>query len=78
MMDCNELVELVTDYLEGRMAPEDVRRFDAHLAECEGCAAYLDQIRATVAVTGRLSSDELPAAAADVLLAEFREWKAAR
>ena len=78
MMDCNELVELVTDYLEGRMAPDDVRRFDAHIAECEGCAIYLDQIRAAAAVTGRLTSERLPSGAADALLVQFREWKAAR
>ena len=77
-MDCNELVELVTDYLEGRLPPADIERFDAHLAECEACVTYVEQIRATVSVVGMLTEDDLPDGAADALLAEFRDWKAAR
>jgi anti-sigma factor RsiW len=77
-MDCNELVELVTDYLEGRLADDDRERFDAHLDECEGCVTYVEQIRATIAVTGTLREHDLPPGAADVLLAEFRDWKRSR
>ena len=77
-MTCKELVELVTDYLEGRLSPAEVRRFDEHLELCEGCATYVDQIRATIAVTGRLGEEDLPQGAADALLAEFRDWKLAR
>ena len=60
-MDCNELVELVTDYLEMRLAPVDVQRFEAHLEECDACATYLEQIRQSVAVVGTLSEETLPA-----------------
>ena len=77
-MDCNELVELVTDYLEGRLPGADRARFEAHLAECEGCATYVEQIRATVAVAGTLGEDDLPPGAADALLAGFRDWKRSR
>ena len=77
-MDCNELVELVTDYLEGKLPPADVERFEAHLEECEACATYIEQVRQSVAVVGRLSEETLPRAAADVLLAEFRDWKRIR
>jgi anti-sigma factor RsiW len=77
-MTCKELVELVTDYLEGRLSPEDVRRFEEHLELCPGCATYVDQIRETVAVAGRLRDEDLPPGAADALLAEFRDWKLAR
>jgi anti-sigma factor RsiW len=49
-MSCRELVELVTDYLEGALSPEDVARFEAHVAGCPGCAAYLEQMRTTIAV----------------------------
>ena len=77
-MDCNELVELVTDYLEGRLTEADRERFDAHLAECEGCVNYVEQMRATVAVTGTLREDDLPPGAADVLLARFRDWRRSR
>ncbi len=77
-LDCIELVELVTDYLEGRLTPTDVARFDAHVAGCDGCSTYVEQIRATVAAVGTLTEGDLPVGAADALLAEFRDWKAAR
>ena len=77
-MDCNELVELVTDYLEGKLPPADVERFEAHLQECEACATYIEQIRQSVSVVGTLSEETLPQGAADALLAEFRDWKRAR
>ena len=77
-MDCNELVELVTDYLEGELPPADVERFEAHLEECEACATYIEQIRQSVAVVGTLSEETLPQGAADALLGEFRDWKRTR
>lgn len=77
-LSCQELVELVTDYLDGRLPATDLRRFDAHIGDCEHCAAYLEQIRATVVVAGTLSEETLPRGAADALLAEFRDWKLAR
>jgi anti-sigma factor RsiW len=77
-MSCNELVELVTDYLEMRLPPADLRRFEAHLEECDACATYVEQIRATVAVVGTLTEESLPAGAADALLAEFRDWQRAQ
>jgi anti-sigma factor RsiW len=77
-MDCNELVELVTDYLEMRLSPADLERFEAHLEECDGCATYVEQIRQSMAVVGTLSEETLPDGAAETLLAEFRDWKRAR
>ena len=77
-MACNELVELVTDYLEMRLPPGDLERFEAHLDECDACATYLEQIRQSVAVVGTLSEESLPDGAADALLAEFRDWNRAR
>jgi anti-sigma factor RsiW len=77
-MNCNELVELVTDYLEGRLPAADRERFEAHLAECDACVTYVDQIRASIALLGTLSEDALPPGAADALLAEFRDWKLSR
>jgi anti-sigma factor RsiW len=74
-MNCNELVELVTDYLEGRLPEEDRRRFDAHLEECDACVTYVEQIRDSVALLGTLREDTLPPGAADALLDEFRDWK---
>jgi anti-sigma factor RsiW len=77
-MTCKELVELVTDYLEGRLTAAEVQRFDEHLDLCEGCATYVDQIRATIAVAGSVREEDLPPGSADALLAEFRDWKLAR
>jgi anti-sigma factor RsiW len=73
-MPCRELVELLTDYLEDRLSPRDRERFEAHLADCEACRAYLEQFRQTVRVLGRLPEESLSADARDRLLAAFRGW----
>jgi anti-sigma factor RsiW len=74
-LTCKELVELVTDYLEGRLAPEGRERFERHLELCPGCATYLEQFRDTIALTGALREDDVPLRARDELLAQFRNWK---
>jgi predicted anti-sigma-YlaC factor YlaD len=74
---CQELVELVTDYLEGRLSRRDSKRFDAHIDGCEGCSAYLDQMWRTIRVTGRLTEEQIPEAAKAKLLDVFRDWKTA-
>jgi anti-sigma factor RsiW len=73
-MPCRELVELVTDYLEDRLAPLDRARFEAHLAECGACRRYLEQFRQTIRVLGRLPEESLSPEARDALLAAFRGW----
>ena len=55
---CRELVELVTDYLEGALTPGERARFEAHIAGCEGCTHYVAQIRATIAITGATRAHE--------------------
>jgi anti-sigma factor RsiW len=75
-LSCSELVELVSDYLEGALAPADRERFEAHVAGCGHCAAYLRQMRETVVLLGALPADPLSRAAEDDLRAAFREWKA--
>jgi anti-sigma factor RsiW len=77
-LTCQEFVELVTDYLEGRMSPAGRARFERHLALCGGCQAYLDQMRETLAALGRLPQEELSGEARDALLAAFRGWRSAR
>lgn len=77
-LTCRELVELVTEYLEGAMPPTDRARFEAHVRECEGCAAYLDQVRQTIRLVGRLSEESLLPSTCDELLVHFREWTRAR
>jgi anti-sigma factor RsiW len=77
-LTCREFVELVTDYLEERMAPAERDRFEAHLAICPGCQAYLDQMRETIAALGRLTEERLSPDARDALLAAFRGWHSGR
>ena len=68
--------ELVTEYLEGTLATEDRYRFDTHLLACEGCVAYLDQMRTAVELTGRLREDDVPRDVEERLLQAFRGWSA--
>ena len=58
-MTCKELVELVTDYLEGRLPPAQVEEFEQHLELCEGCVTYVDQIRATMDLVGSVGEDDM-------------------
>jgi anti-sigma factor RsiW len=74
-LTCQELVELVTDYFEGALGPADRARFDAHIAECDGCSAYLDQMRATLEGLGRLAPEDLEPEAEELFLGAFRTWK---
>ena len=76
-MTCRELVELITDYLEGVLPKSEHLRFEEHLAGCTGCRNYLDQMRWTIAILGRLTEDNLISVAHDELLELFRDWKAA-
>jgi predicted anti-sigma-YlaC factor YlaD len=71
---CQELVEIVSNYLEGALQEADRERFDAHLEICEGCRRYLDQMRTTIRVVGALTEDDLDPDARDQLLQLFREW----
>jgi anti-sigma factor RsiW len=72
---CRELVELVTDYLEGALSRSDRRRFERHIAGCDGCTTYLEQMRATIRAVGRLREDDIPFEARDALLTTFRTWR---
>jgi anti-sigma factor RsiW len=72
-ISCQELVELVTDYLEGRLSRADRKRIDSHLSGCDGCTAYLDQLRATIRLTGRLREEDIAPELRERLLDAFRE-----
>jgi anti-sigma factor RsiW len=72
---CDEIVELVTAYLEDALPVTDRARFERHLAECDGCAVYLDQMRLTIRLTGRLPRESLPPAAREAFLTLLRKWK---
>jgi anti-sigma factor RsiW len=73
-LSCQELVELVTDYLEGTLPSELHDRFERHIAHCSGCQAYLKQMRATIRATGTLTVDSLTPDAESTLLDAFRGW----
>jgi anti-sigma factor RsiW len=73
---CVELVEVVTEYLEGTLAPEARVRFEAHVAACDHCGAYLEQMRMTLDVVGHLEPDDLDPAMERALLDAFKDWKA--
>lgn len=74
-LSCQELVELITDYLEGALAPADTERFERHLDGCDGCTAYVEQMRATIAALGHLPPESLSSQAERKLLAAFRDWR---
>ncbi len=74
-MKCREVVELMTDYLEGALSAADAARFEDHIAGCDGCRAYLEQMRATRRLTGRLADEPVPDALREELVAAFRTWR---
>jgi anti-sigma factor RsiW len=74
-LTCRELVELVSEYLDGTLAPGERDRFEQHVILCDGCAFHLDQMRTTIAVTGSLTEDSVTPEAQESLLRVFRDWK---
>ncbi len=74
-MKCQEFVELVTDYMEGSLPAASRVDFEAHILECDGCEAYLDQMRQTMQAIGRLSERDLEREALARMLALFSDWR---
>jgi anti-sigma factor RsiW len=74
-LSCQELVELVTAYFDGGLSRRDRRRFEAHVAACEHCPKYVEQMRLVIEATGRLTEDDLDAATREDLLEAFRGWR---
>jgi anti-sigma factor RsiW len=72
---CQQVVELVTDYLEGRLGRSVRRRFEAHLAGCPHCTEYLAQMRATISLTGRLTPEDLTPQMREDLAEVYRRWQ---
>jgi anti-sigma factor RsiW len=77
-ISCQELVELVTDYLEGGMPVELRARFDRHIGSCTGCRSYVEQMRMTIRVTGELTPELLTPEVERALLTAFRGWDRSR
>jgi anti-sigma factor RsiW len=72
---CQQMVELVTDYLEGTLSRAQRRRFEAHLAHCKNCTEYLVQMRATITATGRLREEDLTPDMREEFVALYRRWR---
>jgi anti-sigma factor RsiW len=74
-MNCRQVVELMTAYLEGALSPRDRKRFEEHIAGCDGCTAYLAQMRTTMHVVGRLAFEPVPEPIQRELVDAFRSWR---
>lgn len=74
-MTCEELSEIVTDYLEGAMPAAERAAFDRHVAVCPECRRYLEQMRQVVTTLGKLPAEPIPANVEARLLEQFRDWK---
>jgi anti-sigma factor RsiW len=74
-LTCREVVELVTDYLDGTLSRRDRRRFEAHIAACDGCTTYLEQMRFTIEALGRVPESSISPVARTELVAAFRDWR---
>ena len=74
-MDCDEFVELVTDFLEGALSDADEARFIEHLTDCTGCETYLAQFRQTIDTLGELPAESISGEARDKLLTAFRDFR---
>jgi hypothetical protein len=73
---CQEVVELVTAYLDRSLPADETTLFEQHLNFGEGCVWYVEQMRGTIEATGRIAEDDIPAGARDRLLTAFRNWSA--
>ena len=74
-LTCQELVELVTNYLEGSLPSEQLTRFEEHISGCSACTAYLAQMHETILLVGKLTEETLDPHSKDELLTVFRDWK---
>jgi len=73
---CRDAVELVSDYLDGTLSRRQRRRLEKHLAQCDACSAYPDQMRATIAASGTVGPEDLPSEVVEGLVNLFRQYRA--
>jgi anti-sigma factor RsiW len=74
-LTCQELVELVTAYLENALSENERTRLEQHLATCDGCDRYVEQMRQTIQALGTLQERDITPDAQEKLLNVFREWR---
>ena len=78
MLSCQEITEIITDYLEGRMSFSDRMRFQMHVGMCKHCRAYLRQMKATIGSLGQLPDEPMPTDVRDEMRERFAAWNATR
>jgi len=74
-LTCQEVIELLSSYIEGGLTVDDRRRVDEHLALCDGCTTYLEQMRETIRLSGMVTEEQVPEDEKSALLAAFRDWR---
>lgn len=74
-MSCKELVELITEYLEGMLPEPERARFERHLAQCDGCQTYIEQMRQMIGALGKIEERSIPPEVLEKFLLVFRNWK---
>lgn len=72
---CQEAVELATDYLDGTLSPSDQLRFEEHLEKCSACREFVEQVRTTIALYGRLIPERLDPQLEEAFLGLYRRWQ---
>jgi anti-sigma factor RsiW len=72
---CQEVVELVTEYLDDSMSADEASLFEQHLNFCDGCVWYVDQLRTTITAAARIREEDLAPEARERLLSAFRDWR---
>lgn len=72
---CHEVIDLLSNYIEDALSPDERRRVDEHLALCDGCETYLEQIRETIRLSGMVTEEQVPEEEKMALLAAFRDWR---
>jgi anti-sigma factor RsiW len=74
-MTCREVVELMTDYLDGTLSAADRGRFEGHMTGCDGCRAYLAQLRTARRLMGKVAEEPVPEPLKAELMNAFRNWR---
>jgi anti-sigma factor RsiW len=74
-LSCQDVVELITEYLEGSLPPGRRLGFEEHVAICPPCRNYFGQFRQTIQVGKQIQEEELPPAVRDALVDVFRNWR---
>lgn len=75
MQSCEQVTELVTDYLEGRMSFWDRLRFRVHIRLCSACKHYICQMEHSIKTLGQLPDEPIPPEVEEELTKIFRDWK---